>query len=333
MKFSQPVLQNHSTKKPAISEKYSEHLMHPTELYIEMIRTDGGTQSRVELDLDLVNEYSRLMHNGVIFPPIDVCFDGKEYWLIDGFHRLQAAKYLEMTSIRVTLIQGSRRDAQLISFGVNADHGKRRTNADKRKAVMAMLADAEWSLFSDREIARICSVSNDFVSRQRKESHLSLNDRCYEAGERKVTRNGTTYTQKTANIGKRVEEQMPMSKDEIEILDALPNQVSAQNEEDTQPPETLEYTAEQAQADVQEKFAEEHELRMAELAHLMGEEGQLANALKEVERLSLEIAQRDEMISMYKMRLNGMTSEMNVLKKEVAKYKKAFVTFNRERKK
>ena len=30
------------------------------------------------------------MRAGDQFPPIDVFFDGQNYWLVDGFHRLQA---------------------------------------------------------------------------------------------------------------------------------------------------------------------------------------------------------------------------------------------------
>lgn len=291
------------------------------QLLIEEIRTDGGTQSRCDHDRDLVSEYSRAMYDGAVFPPMLVFFDGTNYWLADGFHRHAAYVDIGQAFVDVQVKEGSLRDAQLYSFSANANHGKRRTNADKRKAVLAMLADAEWCQWSDREIAKACSVHNSMVSRVRSEAHLSQSDRYEEPTVRKVTRNGTTYEQDTTKIGRRGEQEP-----EYEILDAEPKQskASQENDEDTPPPEVIEYTAEQAQADVQEKFAQEHELRMAELAHLMGEEDQLANALKEVERLSLEIAQRDEMISMYKLRLNGMTSEMNVLKTELAKYKKAF---------
>lgn len=41
-------------------------------------------------------------------------------------------------------------------------------NADKRKAVMLLLADAEWSAWSDREIAKQCHVSHRFVSLERR---------------------------------------------------------------------------------------------------------------------------------------------------------------------
>lgn len=50
------------------------------------------------------------------------------------------------------------------SVGANATHGKQRTNADKRKAVLTLLADAEWNGWSDREIARRTLTSHGFVA-------------------------------------------------------------------------------------------------------------------------------------------------------------------------
>jgi hypothetical protein len=39
------------------------------------------------------------------------------------------------------------------SVSANAPHGLRRTNADKRRAVVRLLEDTEWSQWADREIA------------------------------------------------------------------------------------------------------------------------------------------------------------------------------------
>ena len=75
-----------------------------------------------------------------------------------------------------------------------------RTNADKRKAVITLLEDAEWSQWSDREIARRCQVSNTFVSNIR--PSLSTND-SEKQQSTYTTKHGTTATMNTANIGKR----------------------------------------------------------------------------------------------------------------------------------
>jgi hypothetical protein len=42
-----------------------------------------------------------------------------------------------------------------------------RTHDDKRRAVLTLLNDPEWSKWSDREIARLCAVSHEFVRKLR----------------------------------------------------------------------------------------------------------------------------------------------------------------------
>jgi hypothetical protein len=134
---------------------------------IKAIRIDGGTQSRERLDQVVVSEYAELFKEGVEFPPISVVHDGSEYYLADGFHRLLAAQHAGKASINCDVITGTLRDAVLYSLSANHNHGLRRTIEDKRKAVMTMLEDIEWSEWSDREIARQCHVSHPFVTKMR----------------------------------------------------------------------------------------------------------------------------------------------------------------------
>jgi hypothetical protein len=108
------------------------------------------------------------MKNGDKFPPVQVITDGVKSYLVDGFHRYFAVKKLGKTSIEAEITSGTLRDAILASCKVNRSHGLRRTNADKRKAVITMLDDFEWGEWSDSEIARQCDVSQPFVSNIRK---------------------------------------------------------------------------------------------------------------------------------------------------------------------
>ncbi len=65
-------------------------------LHIGDIRLNGGTQPRVEVSADLVDEYALAMAaSATTFPPPVVYFDGDAYWLADGFHRMHAAKSLD----------------------------------------------------------------------------------------------------------------------------------------------------------------------------------------------------------------------------------------------
>jgi hypothetical protein len=132
---------------------------------ISNIRIDGGTQNRVQLNEETVAEYSDAITDGAKFPPVTVFFDGSDYWLADGFHRYHAHRKIGALDIDADLREGTKRDAILHSVGVNASHGLRRTNADKRKAVETLLNDEEWSKWSEREIARACQVSHTFVAK------------------------------------------------------------------------------------------------------------------------------------------------------------------------
>ena len=64
--------------------------------------------------------------------------------------------FLPEETINATIHQGTQRDVILFSLGANADHGIRRNNNDKNRAVKTMLRDNEWQNWSDREIAKIC---------------------------------------------------------------------------------------------------------------------------------------------------------------------------------
>ena len=134
------------------------------ELEIVAIRIDGGTQPRVHLNEVTVGEYAELLTDGVGLPPVTVFFDGSEYWLADGFHRYFAHTKIGALKISADVRNGSCRDAVLHSVGANASHGLRRTNEDKRRAVETLVNDAEWSKWTDREIAKACGVSHTFVA-------------------------------------------------------------------------------------------------------------------------------------------------------------------------
>jgi len=136
---------------------------------LSKIVTNAGTQSRARIDENVIAEYADRMKEGDSFPPVTVFHDGLDYYLADGFHRFFAAKKAGSPGILCDVRQGTLREAILYSFGANDKHGLQRTAADKRKAVTAMLEDIEWQDWSDREIARQCSVSHPFVSALRKE--------------------------------------------------------------------------------------------------------------------------------------------------------------------
>jgi len=59
-------------------------------IFPEYIRLDGDTQPRAKIDQAVCDDYGERMKAGEKFPAIDVFFDGEDYWLADGFHRVRA---------------------------------------------------------------------------------------------------------------------------------------------------------------------------------------------------------------------------------------------------
>ena len=163
------------------------------DLPLDAIRTDGGTQPRERIDADVVHEYAERMREGDRFPRVSVYFDGTDHWLSDGCHRVKAAREAGLATIQAEVWEGTRDDAFWMSLGANKDHGLRRTNEDKARAVKAALA-AKPQL-SDAAIADHVGVSDRMVAKYRAETTPKVS----ESAER-VGRDGRRIN--TANIGK-----------------------------------------------------------------------------------------------------------------------------------
>ena len=120
-------------------------------------------------------------------------------WLADGFHRYWAAMAIEAKDLLCEVRQGTVRDAILYSVGANAKHGLRRTNADKRKAVLTMLTnplvsvDDDGNPWSNNAIAQRCQVDPKTVASVRSGMEI------HSCATRKGT-DGKLYN--TANIGR-----------------------------------------------------------------------------------------------------------------------------------
>lgn len=177
-------------------------------LPLEVITINGGTQSRVALNESTVAEYAEVIRLGGDLPPVVVFEDGSDIWLADGFHRYHAHRAAGAMEIACDVRTGTKRDAILYSVGANAVHGLRRSDADKRRAVMTLLADPEWAAWPQRQIAQACSVSIGLVSKIVAEL-VSVHGEQIKPAVRTVERNGTTYQQDTSNIGKREPSEPP----------------------------------------------------------------------------------------------------------------------------
>jgi hypothetical protein len=194
---------NHPLKPVAMNPKPDDRELDAAtaaDIALASIRIDGGTQPRTAISEETVANYAEHMRGlAAQFPPIVVFFDGVDHWLADGFHRYHAGQQIGRKKLAAIVHEGTRRDAVLFAACANQTHGLQRTNADKRKAVMTLFEDKEWSKWSNHEVARRCGVSHSFVNDVRS----SLEADSSEAAPRTyASKHGTVATMKTANIGR-----------------------------------------------------------------------------------------------------------------------------------
>ncbi len=105
----------------------------------------------------------RLMELGGRWVPILVWRDHNT--VLDGVHRVEAARRLGLDSIAVTWFCGSSEQAFIEAVVRNVQHGLPLTMAERLRAAGRILRDhSEWS---DRRIAAICAVSDKTVARLR----------------------------------------------------------------------------------------------------------------------------------------------------------------------
>ena len=135
----------------------------------ESIQTKG-MQIRARLCEETVQEYVDAMAAGAKFPPVIVFHDGTNYWLADGFHRLEAWKRNGVETVKAEVKEGSRIDALKFAFTANNGHGLRMSNEDKRQVVLIVyenrIALGLGEVPSGRAVAEMCGVSNHFVDKQ-----------------------------------------------------------------------------------------------------------------------------------------------------------------------
>jgi len=161
---------------------------------LDLLQLEGSTQPREEIDRAVVQEYQDLYERNTPMPLLTVFYDDADYWLVDGFHRFHAARQAGKKSIQCVIRQGSLEQARWFSYGVNKDHGLRRTNGDKAKAVRAALAHPKGTAMSDGAIAEHVGISDRMVAKYRAELTPKLSE------SKRIGRDGRTI--RITKIGK-----------------------------------------------------------------------------------------------------------------------------------
>lgn len=198
-------------------------------LNLAAIRIDGDTQAREALSQKKVAEYSELMKDGAVFPPVDVFHDGSDYWLADGFHRYFATKEHGSVSIEAVVHTGTLEEAQLYACGANKGRGLEMSWKDIRHVVMRMLRHPIWGKWVNAEIARHVGCSRMTVGRVK----ASLDEQDAKTKKIYANKHGTEGTIETKNIGRKFEEKVDEKAEEdqrfVELTDTV-NDLSSENQ-------------------------------------------------------------------------------------------------------
>ena len=165
---------------------------------IESITIDdlerNGLQTRVALDESTVVEYADAMRGKAHLPPVTAFCDGKKIYLADGFHRVEATMRCGWRKIKADVREGSFADALKHALGANANHGLRRTNADKQRCLQ-LAWENRRELFGANDptadwLANVCGVSD----RTAKNYYSQMCANCTDLTPVRQNAKGRTYT-------------------------------------------------------------------------------------------------------------------------------------------
>lgn len=165
---------------------------------IGLIRIDGGTQQR-PIDPALVAEYAEVIDD---LPYIQTVFDGKDYWLWNGFHRYHAMIKAGKKTIDFYASKGTLDDAIGLSFSANKTSGARRQAGVVRDIILKILSDDRWKRATAAQIAAHVGASQRYVETVKAEAKEGARPLPDSDGKRTVTRGGKSYEMNTGRIGK-----------------------------------------------------------------------------------------------------------------------------------
>ena len=141
----------------------------PTKIKLDDLTLDPRLQPRVGLDDEVVCAYADAMQRGETFPPIRVIANHDQHWLVDGWHRVQAAMSLQRTELLVEVTSGTFEEAEDYVLTVNRTHGLRRSQGDVQNAIRRALKTQRWVTRSDNWTAKHIGCDQKTVTAQREQ--------------------------------------------------------------------------------------------------------------------------------------------------------------------
>lgn len=117
-------------------------------------------QPRVALSDEQVNKYAAAMRRGDTFPPIRVARVGSSLCVLDGFHRVEAARAIGRESIGAYITSMSEKEAMRVAISANALHGLNLNRKDKRRC-FNLYVEGGGHLRPDGSVKSLRQIRND----------------------------------------------------------------------------------------------------------------------------------------------------------------------------
>jgi hypothetical protein len=106
----------------------------------------------------LIAEKMKIFHSAKSLPIVEVFFDGTQYWLAKDLELLLAVRKSQQATVLVKSCWGDARSAT-IHFIQRTTQTLSCRQRYQKPLVTMLLADPEWSQWSDRDIALLCDTS------------------------------------------------------------------------------------------------------------------------------------------------------------------------------
>jgi len=156
---------------------------------ISKIKANPDFMMRDKLDTKMVADYKERLTTILKSAPIMVYEVDGDYLLTDGFHRLAAARQLNMDTIPAIVHKGTFREAYAAACLANLQHGKPLTRPERKKAIRDYIK-LKVKL-SNVAIAAAVGVSEITIRRYRRELEAEGE---IEPQEKREKQDGKSYT-------------------------------------------------------------------------------------------------------------------------------------------
>lgn len=129
------------------------------------IRQDSGLQMRESLSDEYVQKWAGEMESGVEFPPVILFYDGTEYWLADGFHRVASASRAKLDSILAAVRLGDWTQALRYALQANDNHGNNRNSRDLDRCYKVAVEAGLCDPCSSSEVTKLLGCTKRHAQR------------------------------------------------------------------------------------------------------------------------------------------------------------------------